>query len=603
MLACNSAHRPRKSRAEASVPALAVLFAVFAIALVVAATAAAATSVTTDPSLIHPPLDDGGPQANGYRVFHGAPVPANWPVVFAAVPPGLDLSNHGPAPNFQDADPNKYTWSFGQAPGERAVTVPCTVEGFPNQPCVSKVVEYTFHGHGQFHAVCTVTDPQNVTVAVLSVMVPIAAKPIPLARRKAIRREFRDWLMPDWHRYTVAVKGLRAMRVWDHVALVHANSFLNFTASTPGSNSRSVAHSSPAFLPWHRAYMRILERLMQKFLRDDAFAVPYWDWTMDARGATLNMSLYPPNHPSHEWLSQWKPSGASPISLFTDRYVGPDGDPKHHDAVPTGPFCSPVGGNPSCTEEFYIPVRFNLGSIVLQRRIGRQSGAILPTAAQVAKMMRVTEYDTAPFGSKWSDKYAELGLKSFRGLLEGWSGVDSDVGGMHNDVHQWVGGAMLNVQYAIMDPAFILHHAFVDKLFFEWQLQHQCFSADCHRPRPQDLDATIPGVEKTPNGLILRGHMFDDDLSPWRLTTRDVWLEDSTGDSILSEYGWAQPGEPRAWLDDEPVTVTEAGANATAAAASKDDARSSAAESVAVVGSLWLAAILASVCSLLSLLF
>jgi hypothetical protein len=43
----------------------------------------------------------------------------------------------------------------------------------------------------------------------------------------------------------------------------------------------------------------------------------------------------------------------------------------------------------------------------------------------------------------------------------------------HNGMHAWLGGAekysMGHLHYASYDPAFILHHSFVDRIFAIWQ--------------------------------------------------------------------------------------------------------------------------------------
>jgi len=40
----------------------------------------------------------------------------------------------------------------------------------------------------------------------------------------------------------------------------------------------SVAHQSPAFLPWHRKILLLFENAVRTHVNSD-FALPYWDWT------------------------------------------------------------------------------------------------------------------------------------------------------------------------------------------------------------------------------------------------------------------------------------------------------------------------------------
>ena len=41
-------------------------------------------------------------------------------------------------------------------------------------------------------------------------------------------------------------------------------------------------HGTPYFLPWHRAYIYFLERILCQLLADTTFRLPYWDWDLPA---------------------------------------------------------------------------------------------------------------------------------------------------------------------------------------------------------------------------------------------------------------------------------------------------------------------------------
>ncbi len=50
------------------------------------------------------------------------------------------------------------------------------------------------------------------------------------------------------------------------------------------------AHTGPAFLPWHRSYLRRFELDLQDAAGSDELALPYWDWTsnnLDDNGNSL----------------------------------------------------------------------------------------------------------------------------------------------------------------------------------------------------------------------------------------------------------------------------------------------------------------------------
>ena len=110
-----------------------------------------------------------------------------------------------------------------------------------------------------------------------------------------------------------------------------------------------------------------------------------------------------------------------------------------------GPFAASTGNWP-------INVRID-GRTYLRRSLG---GAVrqLPTRAEVDSVLAMSTYDMAPWNSA-SD--------GFRNHLEGWRGVN-----LHNRVHVWVGGQM-GTGVSPNDPVFWLHHAFIDKLWADWQ--------------------------------------------------------------------------------------------------------------------------------------
>ncbi|ORZ41038.1 hypothetical protein BCR44DRAFT_1424249 [Catenaria anguillulae PL171] len=471
------------------------------------------TSSSAAPAFTLPnTLTDAGPRANGFTVWHSAPVPASWPVIFSAAPPNLDLSNRN-NPSI-DSEPFVFTWTFSPQPNTPPQPAACTIAGMPFvSPCVGRVVEFTFAGAGDFTAQCIVTRG-NERVGVLTVPITIQRPGSGADRQRATRREFRDLHPADWSRFVSAAMGLKALRIWDHMSLTHAMTFLNTSGGMPGASPRTSAHSSPAFLTWHRVYVRIFERLFEKILGDESFGLPFQLST---------------DHPNLAWLRSFRPSAASPYPLFTDKYVGPSGDLARGSAVPSGPFCSTNSGSSACTSKWEYPQRLGLGTTFVQRALGNATNVRLPTAEQVALMMDLTEYDVAPFDSaKFVGAFAMGG---------------GPFGGMHNDVHRWIGGTMLNVRYSILDPVFLLHHNNVERLFYLWQKQHSCQVASCWRPRTSDLNgmADLPGVVATRSGLRLRGHMIDDEMHPWRIRHQDVWGADGVSDYVYADPKVAGP--------------------------------------------------------------
>lgn len=179
------------------------------------------------------------------------------------------------------------------------------------------------------------------------------------------------------------------------------------------------AHRGPAFLPWHREYLRRFEVALQAI--DGSVTLPYWDWTVD-------------NSPS---ASLWDPS-----------FLGGNGRPSDG-VVETGPFAYSTG---NWTLAFDGPA--------LRRRFGL-SAPSLPSLTQLASAMSETVYDVPP----WN----RLSASGFRNRLEGW--INAPPSQLHNLVHVWVGGSM-GPMSSPNDPVFFLHHCFVDKIWADWQAAH-----------------------------------------------------------------------------------------------------------------------------------
>ncbi|MDH2388835.1 tyrosinase family protein [Streptomyces sp. HNM0663] len=213
-----------------------------------------------------------------------------------------------------------------------------------------------------------------------------------------------------------------------------------------------VGHRSPSFLPWHRRFLLQFEQALQSI--DSSVTLPYWDWTADRTARS---------------------------SLWAADFLGGTGRSRDS-RVMDGPFAFGSGNWP-------IRVRVD-GRGYLRRSLGAGGGLTLPTRAEVDSVLAMPTYDTAPWNSS-SD--------GFRNHLEGWRGVN-----LHNRVHVWVGGQMAT-GVSPNDPVFWLHHAFVDKLWADWQALHPDSS---YLPRGGtrnvvDLDDTMrPWNDVTPADML-----------------------------------------------------------------------------------------------------
>jgi Common central domain of tyrosinase len=199
-----------------------------------------------------------------------------------------------------------------------------------------------------------------------------------------------------------AVNALKARGQYDRFVEQHRWAFQQ-GASDP-------AHNGPAFLPWHREYLRRFERALQAI--DPSVSLPYWDWTTQRSTTALP---------------------------WTTDFLGGDGDASGR--VTTGPFA-----------HWTLTVRDpGDNRTYLTRTLGHHGS--LPSASTVSTVQRVTPYDAPPWSRSTS---------GYRSRLE------HDV---HDGAHMWVGGSMMAMS-SPNDPAFWLHHCNIDRLWAEWQHAH-----------------------------------------------------------------------------------------------------------------------------------
>jgi tyrosinase len=224
---------------------------------------------------------------------------------------------------------------------------------------------------------------------------------------------------------------------WHHLAMGR------FTPPTQGD--RNAAHSGPAFLPWHRLMMILLELNLQRVTGDDTLGLPYWDWSADG-------DMDPATQPQ---AALWQPEG-----------IGGTGSP-----VTDGPF----------TPDKYR-VRIESASLVqlratdrgLRRDLGGDADApALPTSDDVKEAVDADRYDDVPW---------DRSPVSMRNRLEGWRPF-----GMHNKVHVWVGGDM-GPASSPNDPVFYLNHCNVDRIWEGWMSRH----GQVYEPR-QSASAALAG--------------------------------------------------------------------------------------------------------------
>ena len=81
-----------------------------------------------------------------------------------------------------------------------------------------------------------------------------------------------------------------------------------------------------------------------------------------------------------------------------------------------------------------------------------------------------TSADLANFASNTP---ATMGLTDFGNFSLNGSGATWPLEGIHNVIHMWVGGTMGVIATAPADPIFWMHHANIDRLWWQWQKSPQ----------------------------------------------------------------------------------------------------------------------------------
>lgn len=221
-------------------------------------------------------------------------------------------------------------------------------------------------------------------------------------------------------------------------------------------------HGNAAFLSWHREFLRRLEEDLRLASGDPDLTIPYWDWT-DHSG-TMN-------------------------EIFVDTFMGgnatgqQEGSGRKVDA--THPFSKQNG--------WPIDPRVHIYRLHLNRQWGDtlrrnlQAPNQLPDSSQIEALFEPSNND----------------YESFREALEGGDQ-------MHNSIHGWVGGSMVDFS-SPNDPIFMLNHANIDRLWALWQ------SYGHH------------GVGHYPSSGEPMGHNLQDRMWPWDggntgvVTRQDVW--------------------------------------------------------------------------------
>lgn len=222
---------------------------------------------------------------------------------------------------------------------------------------------------------------------------------------------------------------------YDYYVRLHQLAFGEINSSGQMSGEMPPVHSSPAFLPWHREFLRRFENDLRSI--DPSVSLPYWDPT----------------------------TSDSTRAVFSNDLIGGLGNSLDSNFVTAGPFSAPsfsLRNQPTQTlnQQGIWTLNFNSPSPLnpngQARFLQRSSGS-----RQDPSMFVGTANLPLP-----SDIEAALNQPTFDRFT---SAVE---GRPHGNPHVWVGGGM-GLATSPNDPVFFLHHANIDRLWTEWIERHQ----------------------------------------------------------------------------------------------------------------------------------
>ena len=314
-----------------------------------------------------------------------------------------------------------------------------------------------------------------------------------------LKKETDYWsvvIVEEPENYTSGRVALQNVSAYDFLVYLHfyaGRDALNPCAMYNGAEV-DFAHTGPAFPLWHRYFMLLFEREVQRITKNPSFGLPYWPWD------------------------------ENDTSPFTPEYFGVPGSAKDRAVNVTGQLINPNDWHTICDLAYWFRT-LNCSDywracnpaddLAARRPLQRGDPPLdfyLPNWTEVQIALAATSYDAVDS----SGKYSLLSPRqSFRLRLEGgviicsaakcaYTTGDLDIARMHNALHMWVGGHMSWPTTAPNDPIFYPHHSNVDRVLQSWFYKYARGSSN-----PALLPEYIPVSGGHP------GHNRDDYMVPF----------------------------------------------------------------------------------------
>ncbi|KAK7746333.1 hypothetical protein SLS53_002292 [Cytospora paraplurivora] len=231
-------------------------------------------------------------------------------------------------------------------------------------------------------------------------------------------------------------------------------------------NQTLTIHYTGTFLAWHRYYIHLYE----KALRDECTyngALPYWNWPKTAITGMHASPIF----------------DGSDTSLSGDGYFIPNQSDINVAIADLAPFWIPAGTGGGCVKSGpFVNYTVNLGPVGLVVPGGtvatntHNDTGIFSWNPRCFKR-DLTDYVNKNFANASSVLYALSydDIATFQLIFQGISGsllAGGDSLGVHGGGHFALGGDPgRDIYVSPGDPAFYLHHAMIDRIWWLWQLQ------------------------------------------------------------------------------------------------------------------------------------
>ena len=279
------------------------------------------------------------------------------------------------------------------------------------------------------------------------------------------------------------------------------------------------AHEGPTFATWHRYYLLIVERELQRVAADlnISFIMPYWDWTPNVL-FTPELFGEPGYCDSRVSVSGTLFNGNNWPIVCEQTYRSFIKDKKENikdDCAPVRVLCDVKSDRRS--------------NIRLERGIISDQSPFLPDEATIPMALAATAYSGFYGFNNRLEGFVDLCAGENNMPCTLFKSYDVTHNNLHNAVHIYLGGHMRVTPSASNDPIFFLHHANIDRIFERWLRKYN----NDNRPDYQ------PDVDRREHP----GHNLNDYLVPFfpLKTNADMYRISSDLGFMYDDTPWSPP--------------------------------------------------------------